>query len=63
MDQIAVPQRYLNASWRLDTCKQDARREGDAELAAWSEKILAAAREAVEEGKKLPMDRLEREGG
>jgi hypothetical protein len=62
-DLITMLQRCLNATWRLETYKQDARREGDAELADWFEKLQTETREAGEEGKRLLTDRLEREGG
>jgi hypothetical protein len=62
-DLITTLQRCLRASWRLETYKDDARREGDAELADWFEKIQTKSREAGEEGKRLLADRLAREGG
>jgi hypothetical protein len=62
-DLIAILQRCLNASWRLETYKQDAQGEGDKELADWFEKLQAKNREAGEEGKRLLADRLAREGG
>jgi hypothetical protein len=62
-DLITVLQRCLKAVWRLETYKQDARREGDTELADWFDKLQATSLEAGEEGKRLLLDRLEREGG
>jgi hypothetical protein len=62
-DLITVLQRCLKATWRLETYKQDARREGDTELADWFEKLQGKSFEAGEEGKRLLTDRLEREGG
>jgi hypothetical protein len=62
-DLITVLHRCLKATWRLETYKEDARREGDAELADWFEKLQGKSREAGEEGKRLLADRLQREGG
>jgi hypothetical protein len=62
-DLITMLQRCLHVTWRLETYKQDARREGDTELADWFEKIQAKSFEAGEVGKRLLADRLQREGG
>jgi hypothetical protein len=62
-DLITMLQRCLNATWRLETYKQDARQEGDVELADWFAKIQAKSFEAGEEGKRLLLDRLQSEGG
>jgi hypothetical protein len=62
-DLITVLQRSLKTAWDLETYKEDARREGDAELADWFEKLQGKTNEAGEEGKRLLADRLPREGG
>jgi hypothetical protein len=59
-DLITVVQRSLKAVWRLETYKEDARREGDSELADWFETLQAKTREVGQEGKRLLVSRLEK---
>jgi hypothetical protein len=56
-------QRCLHAAWRLETYKEDARREADPELANWFDNLQEKNFQAGEEGKRLLAERLLREGG
>ncbi|MCW2880013.1 MAG: hypothetical protein JWQ95_4113 [Sphaerisporangium sp.] len=57
-DLITVLQRCLEDVWRLETYKEDAKGEGDAEVVEWFAKLQDRCREAGDEGKRLLADRL-----
>ena len=50
----------LNHVLRLETCIEDARREGDSELAGFSGKAQPDSRKGAEIGKKMLRNRLGR---
>ncbi|WP_214411360.1 hypothetical protein [Sphaerisporangium fuscum] len=62
-DLITVVQGCLEDAWRLETYKEDARRQGDAELTEWFSELQQQCRQAGDRGKILLADRLGKEGG
>ncbi|MBV2364015.1 hypothetical protein ACFPZ0_05045 [Streptomonospora nanhaiensis] len=58
----AVHQSLENV-WRLETFIQDAEREGDQELADWLRRIQENNKKAGEQGKRMLVERLQRENG
>ncbi len=60
---VTVLQQSLENVWMLETYIQDADREQDTELADWLRRIQDNNRRAGEQGKKMLMQRLQKEGG
>ena len=59
---VTVLQQSLENVWMLETYIQDADREQDTELADWLRRIQDNNRRAGEQGKKMLMQRLQKEG-
>ncbi|MFU8871548.1 hypothetical protein [Micromonospora sp. SL4-19] len=62
-DLIHEVQLSLKHIFQLETYIADAEDRGDKELATWFRKIQENNRKASDQGKKMLMDRLQREGG
>ncbi len=62
-DLIHTIQLSLEHLWRMETYIADAEDRGDTELATWFRKMQENNRKAGEQGKKMLMERLQREGG
>ncbi len=62
-DLIHTVQMSLRYIWQLETYIADAEERGDSELATWFRKIQENSRKAGEQGKKMLIDRLQREKG
>ncbi|MFF5174553.1 hypothetical protein ACFY3U_18220 [Micromonospora sp. NPDC000089] len=62
-DLIHAIQLSLEHIYRMDTYIADAERAGDSELATWFRKIQENNRKAGEQGKKMLMERMQRENG
>ncbi|MEU8261819.1 hypothetical protein AB0C02_14510 [Micromonospora sp. NPDC048999] len=62
-DLIHAVQMSLQHLWQLETYIADAEERGDSELATWFRKIQDNNRKAGDQGKKLLVDRLQREKG
>ncbi|MDA0566828.1 hypothetical protein LG943_21290 [Streptomonospora sp. S1-112] len=58
----AVHQSLENV-WRLENFIQDAERDGDQELADWLRRIQENNKKAGDQGKKMLLERLQRENG
>ncbi len=62
-DLIHALQMSLQHIWQLETYIADAEDRGDTELATWFRKIQENNRKAGDQGKKLLMERMQRENG
>lgn len=62
-DLIHAVQMSLQHIWQLETYIADAEDRGDRELAIWFRKIQDSNRKAGEQGKKMLVDRLQKENG
>lgn len=62
-DLIHAVQMSLQHIWQVETYIADAEAKGDTELATWFKKIQENNRKAGEQGKKMLMERLQRENG
>ncbi|MFD1212115.1 hypothetical protein ACFQ36_08680 [Arthrobacter sp. GCM10027362] len=60
-DLIWVLEASLKNVWQLETYIQDADQAGDSELAEWFRKIQENNRKAGDQGKRMLMERLQRE--
>ncbi|MFC4147553.1 hypothetical protein ACFO0M_14955 [Micromonospora mangrovi] len=61
-DLIHAIQLSLEHIYRMDTYIADAERNGDSELATWFRKIQENNRKAGDQGKKMLMERMQRQG-
>jgi hypothetical protein len=62
-DLIWVLEASLKNVWQMDTFIADAEKADDSELAEWFRKIQENNRKAGEQGKRMLVERLQREGG
>jgi hypothetical protein len=62
-DLISVLHMSLENSWRMQQYIQDAKREGDTELAEWFDRIQENSIRAGDQGKALLAQRLMQEKG
>ncbi|WP_446220712.1 hypothetical protein [Micromonospora sp. IBHARD004] len=62
-DLIHAIQLSLEHIWRMETYISDAEDRGDTELANWFRKMQDNNRKAGEQGKKMLMERMQRENG
>ncbi|PSK64148.1 hypothetical protein B0E53_03900 [Micromonospora sp. MH33] len=62
-DLIHAVQMSLQHIWQMETYIADAEDRGDKELATWFRKIQENNRKASDQGKKMLMDRLQKENG
>ncbi|GAA2361363.1 hypothetical protein GCM10009854_45870 [Saccharopolyspora halophila] len=60
---INVLQLSLHHVWMLDQYVQDARSQGDEELANWLQRIQENNKTAGQQGKEMLLKRLQRENG
>jgi hypothetical protein len=62
-DLIHTVQLSLEHVWRMETYIADAEERGDSELATWFRKMQENNRKAADQGKKMLMDRMQKENG
>lgn len=62
-DLIHAVQMSLKHIWQMETYIADAEERGDTELATWFRKIQENNRKAGEQGKKMLMERMQKENG
>lgn len=62
-DLIHAVQMSLQHIWQMETYIADAEQRGDSELATWFRKIQENNRKAGEQGKKMLMERMQKENG
>lgn len=62
-DLIHTIQLSLEHVWRMETYIADAEERGDSELATWFRKMQENNRKAADQGKKMLMERMQKENG
>ncbi|GAA4563371.1 hypothetical protein GCM10023176_07200 [Micromonospora coerulea] len=62
-DLIHTIQLSLEHVWRMETYIGDAEERGDTEMATWFRKMQENNRKAADQGKKMLMERMQKENG